>query len=145
MAFDAEQGLGQGESGTRLKTSPEPIIQVRDLVKVYETGAGGFTAIDGISLDVHRGEFLGVIGKSGAGKTTLLNLISGVSEVTSGEVLFYPRDNGSRREQRKAISVELVLQIGLLQEIQSQMLHLVAHQYGRAYLTRFLVTTLRIQ
>ncbi len=55
-----------------------------DVVKVYETGAGGFTAINGISLDIQRGEFLGVIGKSGAGKTTLLNLISGVSEIDLG-------------------------------------------------------------
>ena len=84
---------------------------MRDLVKVYETGAGGFTAIKGISLDIHRGEFLGIIGKSGAGKTTLLNLISGVSEITSGEVLFYSpvdsevRDNGNPSGQRVAISV----------------------------------------
>ncbi len=81
--------MRQGDAGTILKPSSEPIIQLRDLVKVYETGAGGFTAINGINLDIHRGEFLGVIGKSGAGKTTLLNLISGVSEITSGEVLFY--------------------------------------------------------
>ena len=71
---------------------PESIIQLREVVKVYVTGAGGFTAIGGIDLDVYRGEFLGIIGKSGAGKTTLLNLISGVSQITSGEVTF--RDHG---------------------------------------------------
>jgi ABC-type lipoprotein export system ATPase subunit len=103
-----DQGL---RAGTNPRPAEEPIIQLRDLVKVYETGAGGFTAINGINLDIHRGEFLGIIGKSGAGKTTLLNLISGVSEITSGDVLFYPpvdsdvRDNGNPSGQRVAISV----------------------------------------
>jgi ABC-type lipoprotein export system ATPase subunit len=72
---------------------------------VYTTGAGGFTAINGINLDIHRGEFLGIIGRSGAGKTTLLNLISGVSELTSGEVLFYARYNSHQSDQQKVISV----------------------------------------
>jgi ABC-type lipoprotein export system ATPase subunit len=106
MAVQPEKALSQGESGPLPRTAPGPIIQVRDLVKVYETGAGGFTAIDGINLDVHRGEFLGIIGKSGAGKTTLLNLISGVSEITSGEVLFFTDGNGDRPEQREPIPVD---------------------------------------
>jgi ABC-type lipoprotein export system ATPase subunit len=105
MVVHAEQGLSRGDRGTELQPSSEPIFQLRNLVKVYETGAGGFTAIDGINLDIHRGEFLGVIGRSGAGKTTLLNLISGVSELTSGEVLFHARLNGNQWEQRKAVAV----------------------------------------
>ncbi|MFO7681545.1 MAG: ATP-binding cassette domain-containing protein [Chloroflexota bacterium] len=68
----------------------ETIFQLKDVVKIYHTGAGGFEALNGVSFDVKRGELLGVIGKSGAGKTTLLNMISGVSAITSGEVLFYP-------------------------------------------------------
>ena len=68
------------------------IFQVRDVAKTYETGAGGFTALKGISFDVQKGEFLGIIGKSGAGKTTLLNMLSGVSEITAGEVLFFPQN-----------------------------------------------------
>jgi len=61
---------------------------MRDVVKAYDTGDGPFIALNGINLDVFEGEFLGITGKSGAGKTTLLNMISGVSEITSGEVLF---------------------------------------------------------
>jgi len=102
----AEQGGREDDNGTIVKPVPEPIIQLRDVVKVYTTGAGGFTAIDGINLDIYRGEFLGVIGKSGAGKTTLLNLISGVSELTSGEVLFYAHDNSNHPQRREAISVQ---------------------------------------
>ena len=65
-----------------------PILQLREVVKAYQTGDGPFVALDGINMEVFEGDFLGITGKSGAGKTTLLNMISGVSELTSGEVLF---------------------------------------------------------
>lgn len=65
------------------------IIQLQDVVKTYDTGDVPFTALDHINIEIKQGEFLGVTGKSGAGKTTLLNMISGVSEVTSGKVLFH--------------------------------------------------------
>ncbi len=64
----------------------EPLIQVRDLVKVYKSSAGDFPALKRINLEVYPGEFLGILGKSGAGKTTLVNMITGVDHLTSGEV-----------------------------------------------------------
>ncbi len=72
-----------------------PLIETRRLSKVYQTGAGGFCALKDIDLQVLPGEFLGVVGKSGAGKTTLLNMLSGVSTISSGEVLFHRNGNGS--------------------------------------------------
>ena len=65
----------------------QPLIELRDVVKVYATAAGEFNALKGISMQVERGEFVGVIGKSGAGKSTLLNMITGVDHLTSGEVI----------------------------------------------------------
>ena len=65
------------------------IIQVQDVVKTYYTGGVPFTALKHVNIDVKQGEFLGITGKSGAGKTTLLNMISGVSELTSGDILFH--------------------------------------------------------
>lgn len=79
-----------------------PILEMRQVVKNYQTGAGDFCALKGIDLDIYPGEFIGIIGKSGAGKTTLLNMITGVSEITSGEVVFYepdPRGNGAEPRQ----------------------------------------------
>ena len=64
-----------------------PIVELHEVVKVYSTEAGEFSALRGVSLSVNAGEFLGVVGKSGAGKSTLLNMINGVDHLTSGDVL----------------------------------------------------------
>jgi len=72
-----------------------PIIHLRDVVKAYSTGEGPFLALKDVNIDIQHGEFLGITGKSGAGKTTLLNMISGVSDLTSGEVIFHEPRNGS--------------------------------------------------
>jgi len=56
-------------------------------LKNLEKSFGGFTAVDGISLDVRDGEFLIMVGPSGCGKTTTLNMISGLEEPTSGEII----------------------------------------------------------
>ena len=63
------------------------LIEMRDVVKVYSTAAGEFDALKGINLQVAAGEFVGIVGKSGAGKSTLLNMLTGVDNLTSGEVL----------------------------------------------------------
>lgn len=69
-----------------------PIIEIKNVTKIYSTAAGDFSALNGINLCVDKGEFLGVVGKSGAGKSTLLNMITGVDHLTSGEVVV--RGNG---------------------------------------------------
>jgi putative ABC transport system ATP-binding protein len=65
----------------------KPLIHLRQVVKLYPNAAKGVLALDGVSLDIYDGEYLGIIGKSGAGKTTLVNMITGVDNLTSGEVL----------------------------------------------------------
>ena len=54
--------------------------------KVYVTGAGEFEALRGIDLDIDRGVFAAVVGKSGSGKSTMINLIAGIDRPSSGEV-----------------------------------------------------------
>ncbi len=63
------------------------LIELNDVVKVYETPAGSFTALKGIDLKVDKGEFVAVIGKSGSGKSTLINTITGIDRPTLGEVI----------------------------------------------------------
>ena len=64
----------------------KPLIELRSVVKVYESLAGSVIALNGIDLQVFQGEFLVVTGKSGSGKTTLVNMLTGLDRSTSGEV-----------------------------------------------------------
>lgn len=60
------------------------ILQTENVVKQF----GGLVAVDNISIELHEGEILGLIGANGAGKTTLFNMISGSFRPTSGKILF---------------------------------------------------------
>lgn len=60
----------------------ENVIEVRDLRKTY----GGFTAVDGISFDIHRGETFALLGPNGAGKSTTIEILEGYRHRTSGDV-----------------------------------------------------------
>ena len=62
------------------------LIQMRQIVKTFETPTGDFTALKGVDADFHAGEFVSVVGKSGSGKSTLVNMITGIDRPTSGEV-----------------------------------------------------------
>jgi putative ABC transport system ATP-binding protein len=63
------------------------LIDLHDVVKTYETGAGEVTVLRDITLQVDPAEFVAVVGPSGSGKSTLLNMISGIDRPTSGQVL----------------------------------------------------------
>ena len=67
--------------------SPETgIVVARNLTKNYDTGKIEVKALRGVNLDVRRGEMMAIMGPSGCGKTTLLNCLSGIDDITSGEV-----------------------------------------------------------
>lgn len=92
---------------TRSAVAPreETILSLCDVSKVYHTGSGDFLALKNITLDVRSGEFLGIIGKSGAGKTTVLNMISGVSEISSGDVFYFPPGQAAQNGNRSSLSI----------------------------------------
>ncbi|HEY2982371.1 MAG TPA: ATP-binding cassette domain-containing protein [Anaerolineales bacterium] len=68
-------------------TPGKPLIEVRNLVKVYRTPAGDLPAVKGVDVAVRHGEFVAVIGKSGSGKSTFINLLTGIDRPTSGEIV----------------------------------------------------------
>nr|WP_306239438.1 methionine ABC transporter ATP-binding protein [Ornithinimicrobium cryptoxanthini] len=64
-----------------------PIIEFRDVSKVFRGRASDLTAVDHVDLSIEQGEIFAVIGYSGAGKSTLVRLINGLERVTSGELI----------------------------------------------------------
>ena len=72
------------------------LIELRKVSKTYSTAAGDFVALKDVNLMVNAGEFVGIVGKSGAGKSTLLNMINGVDQLTSGEVIVAGRADGEK-------------------------------------------------
>jgi putative ABC transport system ATP-binding protein len=70
----------------------EPVISVRNLSKVYQVGEHQVHALRSISLDVHRGEFVAVIGPSGSGKSTLMHILGCLDQPSSGQYFIEGRD-----------------------------------------------------
>ena len=68
--------------------SPDVLLTVRGLTKVYQTGAVKVHALRGIDLTIQRGELIVLLGASGSGKSTLLNIIGGLDSPTTGTVSF---------------------------------------------------------
>ena len=67
-------------------STPAPIVSLRDVRRDYALGAERVHALQGVSLDVERGEYVAIVGPSGCGKSTLLNLIGVIDQPTSGTV-----------------------------------------------------------
>ena len=63
----------------------DPIVEIRELRKIYRQGDLEVAALAGIDLDIACGEFLSLMGPSGSGKSTLLHIIAGIDRPTSGE------------------------------------------------------------
>lgn len=63
------------------------VISVRDLYKIYRVGESKVRALNGVSFDIHRGEFCAIVGTSGSGKSTLLNMLAGLEKPTKGTIV----------------------------------------------------------
>ncbi len=65
----------------------KPVIQVKDLYKIYRVGENKVRALNGVDFAIYKGEFCSIIGTSGSGKSTLLNMLAGLEKPTKGEVI----------------------------------------------------------
>src|SRR6266850_4202692 len=64
------------------------LLESKDISKIYQMGSTTVAALDHVSVAVNAGEFVAIQGTSGSGKSTLLNVLGGLDQATSGEVLF---------------------------------------------------------
>jgi putative ABC transport system ATP-binding protein len=88
---DHGRGPSNGHNGNNGRSKAngsdaQVLLALAGLQKAYRTPAGDFYALKGIDLQVHRGEFVSVVGKSGAGKSTLINMVTGIDRPTAGQV-----------------------------------------------------------
>ncbi len=65
----------------------QPIIQLRNVSRVFQEGEGQRRVLDDVNVDFETGQFVVLLGHSGSGKSTLLNLISGIEQATAGDVI----------------------------------------------------------
>lgn len=105
-----------------------PIIQVRNLIKRY----GAFTAVNGVSFEVLKGETFGILGPNGAGKTTTLEIIEGLKRPSAGTILVDGNDVTTQTHAVKSV-IGVQLQASTFFELLTlkELLTVFASLYGR--------------
>ncbi len=98
-------------------TGGKPLIELRDIYKMYEMGSEQVRASDGVSLTIFRGEFVAIVGKSGSGKSTLMNIIGALDVPTRGEYLLGGEDTSRMSDDELA-------------DIRNEMIGFIFQQYN---------------
>ncbi|MBK9943597.1 MAG: ABC transporter ATP-binding protein [Kouleothrix sp.] len=87
----------------------EPVVRIEGVTKDFATGAASFRALDDVSLEIHRGEMIAIMGPSGSGKSTLMTIIGLLDSPTSGNYWLDGQDVGglSRLEQARVRNAKI--------------------------------------
>ena len=80
----------------------EPLIELKDIYKIYHMGDEDVRANDGITLTIYKGEFVAIVGKSGSGKSTLMNIIGALDVPTDGSYYLGGEDVSDMTDDRLA-------------------------------------------
>ena len=80
----------------------EPIIEVKNVTKIYKVGTEKVMALDNVSFTINKGDFCCLLGSSGSGKSTLLNLMAGIEKITKGDILIKGKNVCQMGEHRLA-------------------------------------------
>lgn len=80
----------------------KPLIELRNIYKIYQMGSEQVWASDGVNLSICRGEFVAIVGKSGSGKSTLMNIIGALDVPTEGEYLLGGQDTSEMGDDELA-------------------------------------------
>ncbi len=137
MKLDSNRKTRKHENGQQQDLNGR-LVDLREVVKTYQSSAGTFTALKGVDLQVEAGAFVSIIGKSGSGKSTLINVITGIDRPTSGEVIVDHVHIHTLNEERIAIwrgrSIGVIFQFfQLLPTLTAVENILLAMDYGGRY------------
>jgi putative ABC transport system ATP-binding protein len=78
------------------------MIEIKDIIKVYQTGGVGFQALAGVSFTIKDGEFVAIMGPSGSGKSTLMHILGALDTPTSGTYILDGKDVSTLSEDELA-------------------------------------------
>ena len=81
----------------------EPIIEIKNVKKIYKVGNERIVALDGVDLTINKGEFCCLLGTSGSGKSTLLNVMAGIEKLSSGDIIIRNRKINKMTETQLSI------------------------------------------
>ena len=81
----------------------QPLIELREVKKIYGSGEASVAALAGINFAVHDGEFVAVMGPSGSGKSTCMNILGCLDTPTSGNYYFRGADVGAMSREQRAL------------------------------------------
>ena len=116
----AEEPMKQEEAVSKVHEKlekQEPLIELRNIYKIYYMGDEEVHANDGISLSINKGEFVAIVGKSGSGKSTLMNIIGALDVPTEGEYFLDGEDVADMSDNELA-------------EIRNRMIGFIFQQYN---------------
>jgi len=88
MYSQASSSVAVDDSPERAASKAGAILRTESLTKIFSSGAQTIVVLDGVDLEIERGQMISVVGPSGAGKSTLLHLIAALDTPTNGEVYF---------------------------------------------------------
>lgn len=92
----------QPEAERQTHAQGEPLIELKNIYKIYYLGGEEVRASDGVTLTICRGEFVAIVGKSGSGKSTLMNIIGALDVPTSGEYYLGGQDVSTMDDKQLA-------------------------------------------
>ncbi len=81
------------------ETNKELVLSVNNITKEYQMGDVTVHALNGVSFELFKGEFVVILGASGSGKSTILNIIGGIDTATAGEVIYNGENVGNKNDK----------------------------------------------
>ena len=111
------------------------MLELKDIKKDYPAGDGIVHALKGINLQFRKNEFVAILGPSGCGKTTMLNIIGGLDQYTSGDLVI----NGVSKAERRERAKKALEQVGLGNQLKKKPSQMSGGQMQRVAIARALV------